>query len=119
MLTLPANDPITVPPEEAESSLFRDAWHRLARNRIATIGLWFVLGLGVACFFGPMLASLPATIRPAGLSHSYEHQNLSERVSPPGAKHWLGTDQLGRDVLARLLFGGRISLLVGLSATAV
>jgi oligopeptide transport system permease protein len=101
------------------SSLWRDAWHRLAKNKLAVAGLWLVAALALICFLGPLTGKLPAGIRPAGLSHSYQEQNLDRRVMPPGAGHWLGTDQLGRDVLARILSGGRVSLLVGLSATAV
>ena len=112
-----------VPPEaetaESGSSLWRDSWHRLAKNKMALFGLWFVIGLTLICFLGPSLGKLPSAIRPVGLSYSYEDQDLDLRVTGPGARHWLGTDQLGRDVLARVLMGGRISLLVGLSATAV
>src|SRR5882762_9832676 len=94
---------------EETSSLWRDAWHRLAKNRLATTGLWFVAALTLICFLGPLLSKLPPGIRSIGLSYSYEEQNLDLRVTPPGARHWLGTDQLGRDLLARLLFGGRVS----------
>ncbi len=62
---------------------------------------------------------MPRGILPVGLSYSYEEQNLDSRVTPPSAQHWLGTDQLGRDLLSRVLFGGRVSLMVGLCATAV
>jgi len=101
------------------ASLWSDAWHRLAKNKLAIAGLWIVGGLSLVCFLGPLTRFLPATIRPAGLSHSYEEQNLDARVMPPNARHWLGTDQLGRDLLSRILFGGRVSLMVGLCATAV
>ena len=50
---------------------------------------------------------------------SYEQQNLALGPVPPNHAHWLGTDPLGRDLLARLLYGGQISLMVGLCATAV
>jgi oligopeptide transport system permease protein len=118
--TLPATLAPTVPDEaEQGTSLWRDAWHRLAKNRLAVAGLWIVTGLTLICLFGPLLRYLPAVIRPVGLSYSYEEQDLNARVSRPGVHHWLGTDQLGRDLLARILFGGRVSLMVGLSATAV
>jgi len=118
--TLPANLAPNVPDEaEQGTSLWRDAWHRLAKNRLALAGLWVVIGLASLCLFGPLLRYLPAVIRPVGLSYSYEEQDLNARVSRPGPHHWLGTDQLGRDLLARVLFGGRVSLMVGLSATAV
>jgi oligopeptide transport system permease protein len=104
---------------ETAASLWGDAWHRLAKNKMAIGGLWFTIALTLLCFLGPLAAKLPAGIRPAGLSHSHETINLDQRVVPPGATHWLGTDQLGRDVLARILIGGRISLLVALSATVV
>src|ERR1051325_6188357 len=104
---------------EEGASLWSDAWHRLAKNRLAIAGLWIIGALSLVCFLGPLTRFLPATIRPVGLSHSYEEQNLEARVTPPSARHWLGTDQLGRDLLSRILFGGRVSLMVGLCATAV
>src|SRR5438093_11433301 len=101
------------------TSLWRDAWHRLAKNKLALAGLWFVIVLMLLCFLGPVLRELPERVRPAGLSWSYAEQNLDLRATPPGAQHWLGTDALGRDLLARILFGGRVSLTVGLCATGV
>jgi len=104
---------------EQGASLWSDAWHRLAKNKLAIAGLWIVGALSLVCFLGPFSRFLPLGIRPVGLSYSYEEQNLDSRVTPPSAQHWLGTDQLGRDLLSRLLFGGRVSLMVGLCATAV
>jgi len=101
------------------ASLWTDAWHRLAKNKLAIAGLWIVGALSLLCFLGPLVRFLPDAIRPASLSYSYEEQNLDSRVAPPNARHWLGTDQLGRDLLSRILFGGRVSLMVGLCATAV
>src|SRR5438552_1336041 len=104
---------------EQGSSLWRDAWRRLAKNKLALAGLWTLVVLTLICLLGPMAKSLPSGVLPTGLSHSYAEQDLDLRVSPPGPKHWLGTDQLGRDLLARVMFGGRVSLMVGLSATLV
>ena len=90
------------------SSPARDAWHRLRKNKPAVLGGALLLILGVACVAGPWF-----------LRASYQDQNLDLGASPPGAQHWLGTDTLGRDLLVRLLYGGRISIGVGLCATFV
>jgi len=89
-------------------SLWQDAWHRLCRNRLALFGGVTLVVLAVACLVGPWL-----------MSTGYQEQNLQLGASPPSAEHWLGTDVLGRDMLARILYGGRISLAVGLCATFV
>lgn len=96
--------------EEAEegSSLWLDAWHRLKKNRMAVAGFLVIFILSVASFLAPWLSP-----------YSYEAQDLSLGAVPPRAEHWLGTDTLGRDQLTRLLYGGRVSLSVGLAATAV
>jgi oligopeptide transport system permease protein len=98
----------TVEPPEAGHSLWQDAWLRLRRNRAAVASFVLLTLLGVACVAGPWL-----------WPHSYETQQLAVGATPPSLKHWLGTDALGRDQLARLLYGGRVSLMVGLAATAV
>jgi oligopeptide transport system permease protein len=89
-------------------SLWGDAWHRLQKNRLAVIGGGVLVVLALACLCGPLFSA-----------YSYEEQNLANGFAPPGAAHWLGTDQLGRDLLVRLCYGGRISLGVGLCATFV
>ena len=93
---------------EVGSSLWRDAWHRLARNKLAVFGGIVLILLAFACIIGPMLSP-----------YSYEQQNLDLGASAPSAAYWLGTDTLGRDLLVRLLVGGRISIGVGLCATFV
>jgi oligopeptide transport system permease protein len=63
--------------------------------------------------------SLLSVLAPWIAPYSYEEQNLALRAVPPQSGHWLGTDALGRDQLTRLLYGGRVSLMVGIVATGV
>jgi oligopeptide transport system permease protein len=98
---------VTPPEAERGHSLWSDAWHRLRRNRLALAGGVLLVVLAAACAAGPMF------------SQSYEEQNLDLGAVPPSSAHWLGTDTLGRDLLARTLYGGRISITVGLVATFV
>ncbi|HEY4989079.1 MAG TPA: ABC transporter permease [Opitutaceae bacterium] len=92
---------------ERGHSLWSDAWHRLRRNRLAFVGGIVIVVLSLACAAGPLF------------SQSYEEQNLDLGAVAPSWQHWLGTDTLGRDLLARTLYGGRISITVGLVATFV
>jgi len=95
-------------PVEQGTSLWRDAWHRLAKNKLAVGGAVVLLLLAAAAFLWPLF-----------LSQSYETQNLELGATAPTAQHWLGTDTLGRDMFVRLLYGGQVSIAVGLCATAV
>jgi len=95
-------------PVEHGTSLWKDAWHRLAKNRLAVGGAFLLLVLALASFVGPLF-----------LTQSYATQDLQLGATPPGAQHWLGTDTLGRDLLVRVLYGGQVSIAVGLCATAV
>ncbi|MFM8336807.1 MAG: ABC transporter permease [Opitutaceae bacterium] len=95
-------------PLEQGSSLWHDAWLRLRKNRLAVFGMWTLAAVTVACLLGPWC-----------LPYGYEEQKLDLGASAPGSLHWLGTDTLGRDLLVRLLYVGRISLGVGLAATFV
>ncbi len=89
-------------------SLWQDALRRLAKNRLAVFGLVTLLLL-------MLLALLTPWIAPYG----YEQQDLALGAAPPSWQHWMGTDVFGRDLLTRILYGGRVSLAVGFIATAV
>ncbi len=91
-----------------KNSMLRLTLIRLRRNRLAVLGL-IVLGILIfTAIFADWLAP-----------YSYSKQNLRARLQPPSAQHWLGTDEFGRDVLSRLIFGARVSLQVGLVAVAI
>ena len=85
-------------------------WRRLKKNKMAVLGL---IILAVIIFFAVF----------ADVFFDYEtlviQQNASLKLQPPSVEHWLGTDDVGRDVLSRLICGGRISLLVGFASAAI
>jgi len=89
-------------------SLWQDAWVRLRKNKLAMFGLVFLTVMILLCLFAPLLTP-----------YGYEEQNLRLGAIPPSAAHWLGTDTFGRDLLTRILYGGRVSLMVGFIATSV
>jgi oligopeptide transport system permease protein len=96
-------------PVEKGTSLWQDAWQRLSHNKAAMLSLWFLLFIVILCVVGPLF---PFVKSPTLI-------NLENPGAPPSMAHWFGTDQLGRDLLARVLYGGRVSLLVGVVATGV
>ena len=90
------------------SSLWSDAIYRLSRNKAAMFGGMVLIVLIILAIFAPFIAP-----------YSYSFQDLNLGASPPSSDHLLGTDILGRDLLSRILYGARISLLVGFVATGV
>lgn len=94
--------------KQSNASALNNAIYRLRKNKLAIAGLIILLFL-----------SLISILTPAIAPYSYETQDLYLGATPPSLKHWCGTDELGRDLLTRMMYGGRISLAVGLSATAV
>ena len=90
------------------SSLWIDAFYRLTRNRAAMFGGFILILLIICAVAAPLIAP-----------YSYSYQDLNLGASPPSFDHFLGTDVLGRDLLSRILYGARISLLVGFVATGV
>ena len=80
----------------------------LLRHRLALLGLLVIAGVTVMALGAPVLAP-----------YDPYKQNLYRVLQPPSPAHWLGTDNVGRDLLSRVIYGGRVSLLVGLTATLV
>ncbi len=76
-------------------------WLQFQRNRLALLGLGIVLALVLLAALAPLVAP-----------HDPYAQNLARRLLAPSATHWLGTDEFGRDVLSRLLYGARITLMI-------
>ena len=89
-------------------SLALDAWRRFRRHRLAVASAIVLLVMGLAVVVGPTLWRVPIN-----------EIDFTSRMEPPSAVHPFGTDDLGQDLLARMLYGGRISLAVGLAAMMV
>jgi peptide/nickel transport system permease protein len=85
-----------------------DLWRRLRRNRAAIVGAGIVGMFVVLAILAPALVPFNPT-----------QGDLKDRLQPPSATHWLGTDELGRDILSRILFGARISLEIQIVAVLV
>ena len=91
-------------------------WRRFRRSKLAVIALLYVALMTAAALLAPLLA----TARPsAPVPFGPNDVDIAHRLEPPTAQHRFGTDDLGRDVLARMLHGARISLTVGFTATAI
>lgn len=96
------------PSRPEQRSIWADAARRFARNRMALLGLFLVGALIFIAIFADFLAP-----------YAYDAANPLEALQFPSAQHWMGTDEVGRDVYSRILFGTRISLAVGLGVTAI
>jgi oligopeptide transport system permease protein len=92
---------------EAGQSPWREAWRRLRKNRLAFGGGLTLVALILCCFLGPLF------------SQSFREMDLAIANQPPDGAHWMGTDYIGRDLLARILYGGRISFMVGFVGSVV
>ena len=88
-------------------SYLQTVWRRFRRHKLGVISLILVLILGAAALFAPVIAPYD----PNAISGPF--------ATGPSIEHWLGTDQIGRDILSRLLYGMRVSLLVGIMVTLI
>ena len=97
---------LQVQKKEETLGYWQDAWIRLKKNKMALLGLIIIVCLIVLAIFGPIFSS-----------HTYDEQNLMMTNSSPSWEHWFGTDNLGRDIFIRVLYGARISLAIGIVAS--
>jgi peptide/nickel transport system permease protein len=88
-------------------SPWKDSFKQLRKNRFAMVGLFIILFFIILGLVAPLLTP-----------YTYEEQSLVNRLSPPSSEHWLGTDDLGRDIFTRIAYGARVSLQVGFFAVS-
>lgn len=90
------------------TSLWLDVWRRLVKNKAAMVGLAIIIIMVLCAIFADVIAP-----------YGYDDQDLSQKMQFPSSQHILGTDNFGRDILSRIIYGSRISLQVGLVSVAV
>ena len=107
MTTEPLSVAVTGPDEE-QASLWGDAWSRLRANKIAMAGLVVILLFLFMAIAGPFITP-----------YDFLSQDLTVRNVPPSFAHWMGTDELGRDVFSRVVYGSRTALIVAIVVTFI
>jgi ABC-type dipeptide/oligopeptide/nickel transport system permease subunit len=95
----------------AARPLRKDVWRRFKRNRLAMVGLVIIVILVLTAIFAPLIAPYD----PYGSAA----RDTSAFRQAPSAEHWFGTDDIGYDVFSRVVFGTRVSLKIGIAATAI
>lgn len=94
--------------KEKRQSLWLDTWQRLRKNKAAFLGLMILLFLVLVAIFADVIAPF-----------SFSSQNLNATFVMPNATHWFGTDNFGRDIFSRIVYGSRISLQIGFIAVGI
>lgn len=98
-------EPANKPPQEETISPWKEAWRKFRKNKIALVGTSIVFFFILVALFAPLIA-------PQGINE----QDLPNRLQPPSADFWFGTDDFGRDIFSRVVYGARLSLTVGFLA---
>ena len=88
-------------------TLFQETWRRLVKNRGAMLGLGFLVLLVLAAALSPVIFNYEVDVI---------GQNMQDRLMGPCAAHWFGTDEYGRDLFARVVYGARYSLIIGVGS---
>lgn len=100
----------------------RRALARFKQNRPAMVSAWFLIMLVAIVVLWPVCLNVASKINPAGAAFARAHDPVlvsDDQFSPPNAVHWFGTDVHGRDLFTRVLYGARISILVGIVGAAI
>lgn len=97
-------------PSSKKRSPWREVWQRLQRDKMAMLGLIILSFIVFLAVFADVIADYDTVVIA---------QNLSERLQGPSWSHWLGTDEFGRDIFARIIHGARVSLMVGALSVAI
>ena len=85
-----------------KGSLLRQTWYRLKKSKLAMLGLYFLIFVTIIAIIGPWIAP-----------YGYDDQNADKLLLAPGREYIFGTDNFGRDILSRIIYGSRVTLLVG------
>ncbi|WHY73163.1 ABC transporter permease [Fictibacillus enclensis] len=101
------NPPVMEQSDDKVISPWKDAWRSFKRNKLAMVGLGIVVFFILIAIFAPLLAP-----------YSFSDQKLADKHLAPSGEHWFGTDEFGRDIFSRVLYGARISLWVGFVSVA-
>lgn len=91
-------------------SMMQETWRRLIKNKGAVIGMIFLAVLVLAALLSPYLFDYDTQV--VGM-------NMPERLQPPSSAHWFGTDEVGRDLFARVIYGARYSLVIGVGSVLI
>lgn len=91
-------------------SMAQETWRRLVKNKGAVIGMIFLALLVTAAVLSPYIFDYDTQV--IGM-------NMPEKLQPPGSAHWFGTDEVGRDLFARVIYGARYSLMIGVGSVLI
>ncbi len=101
------NGPVAARYQEMQSGWTR-FWRKLFRSKLACLGLIVLVTLTLIAIFSPQIAP-----------YDWKKQSVMDRFQTPSSEHWLGTDELGRDILSRIMYGARYSLVMGVGAVVL
>lgn len=97
-----------IPNKKRKTGPWRDVWKRLKKNKMAMFGLFVIVLLVFSALFAEQIAP-----------YGFDEQNLKDRLTSPNSQYLLGTDNFGRDIFSRIIYGSRISLQVGFIAVGI